>query len=588
MGLPFFFIFTILISSVQASELENLSKSREWQLLLHYKSGTSETDSPDFFLSEEGKSNPLKELEENIRAYRDKRKSGFHKEDYQCAFPARARFLEENGLVVPISIACAKYQEYLNNLEDVEVWQIFAASFPNNPASVFGHTFLRIKTKRGNLPPDLLDYGLNFAANVEPGDGTLAYAYKGLFGGYRGYYSINRYHEKVLEYAEVESRDMWEFKIELSQNEKKRFVAHLWELLNNSWFDYYFLDENCSYQLFWPLNFARPELQLIDRSALFWTPAETVRKLHDELNGFAGVKERASVKSRFNALKNSLSDKKLEQFNQLSDGQSVIEKVLDAEVIDVYLAFLEWRKSKEGKNDTSLLDRVLKHRASLAKRESPEIKPVLSNPLLAHDSRLVGINHEEKRTRFILAPFSHQIYHYDGGFIPFTEFEFFKFTGDYQHERNVFKLSQVDFFHVSALNAIDPTDKSLSWRVRISSDLRSSFVDAGTGYGFSPFTSQGILYALVKSKVHYLHRGEKRFSPGLGIESGYVLHLNRLKIRVLAEYFASEFIQEMAGKIGTGHTLTRNLLLGVEGSYIRNLKREINDRDYSLFINYSY
>ena len=69
------------------------------------------------------------------------------------------------------------------------------------------------------------------------------------------------YYRKVREYNDIESRDIWEYKLKLSEEEVSRVLLHLWEM-QRAEFDYYFLDENCSYQLLSLLDVAREDLHL--------------------------------------------------------------------------------------------------------------------------------------------------------------------------------------------------------------------------------------------------------------------------------------------------------------------------------------
>ena len=51
----------------------------------------------------------------------------------------------------------------------------------NNPASMFGHTFLRIDQRGQTQNTRILAYTINFAADV-PKDEGLAYPIRGIFG----------------------------------------------------------------------------------------------------------------------------------------------------------------------------------------------------------------------------------------------------------------------------------------------------------------------------------------------------------------------------------------------------------------------
>ncbi|PIR33921.1 MAG: hypothetical protein COV37_14480 [Bdellovibrio sp. CG11_big_fil_rev_8_21_14_0_20_39_38] len=588
MRLPFFFLISSLIFSVSASDLEDVAQSREWNLLLHYRSSKSEVDSGAFFLAPQGPVDPLAELKENIAAANDRRRVGFNKEEFECAFPARAQFLIDQRLIQKREVRCERLQKFEQQMGAMQIWMIFAASFPNNPASVFGHTFLRIKTHPEKMTPDLLDYGINFAANTPGTDGTLAYAWKGLMGGYKGYYSITPFYEKVLEYSEVESRDMWEFELPLSPMERKRFLLHLWELLNNSWFDYYFLDENCSYQLFWPINYARPSLKLIDSKAFFWTPAETVRKLFDQFNSFEKTKNRMSVKARFILQKENLESRDRESLNAIIANEKKIEDEESADVCNAYLAYLEWQKSKSGKLDQAQFDKALKARSLLPIKAPPEFETPLSNPLLAHDSRLVGLKVNKDWASVDLAPFSHHQLKRDGGFIPFSEFEFFKANIRYEYDQKKWSLNRFDYFHVSALNAVDSLDRALSWRVNIASDQRSHFVEGGAGYGFGFWNQQALAYSLLKAEVHFLNHGEKRWSPGPSLEVGLVQRFHRLKNRLKSELLYSEFIREWSSSIATGYSLNRNQVLSFEALHTYGLDKKSKSDSIVLGFEHSF
>ncbi len=65
---------------------------------------------------------------------------------------------------------------------------VFASGYVNSPASMFGHTFLRIDSSLENSP--LLSFAVNYAALTDPKDGGIAFTVKGMLGGYKGYYSV--------------------------------------------------------------------------------------------------------------------------------------------------------------------------------------------------------------------------------------------------------------------------------------------------------------------------------------------------------------------------------------------------------------
>src|SRR5262249_48813374 len=142
---------------------------------------------------------------------------------------------------------------------------IFASYYLNNPASMYGHTFLRLNKKGRSDKDRLLDYVVNFAAVTDSNNGIM-FAIRGLMGGYSGKFSTLPYYMKVQEYNNLESRDLWEYTLTFTPAELERLVRHLWEM-GSAEMDYYFFNRNCSYQLLPLLEVARPSLHVADP---FW------------------------------------------------------------------------------------------------------------------------------------------------------------------------------------------------------------------------------------------------------------------------------------------------------------------------------
>jgi len=103
---------------------------------------------------------------------------------------------------------------------------VFPTAHINSPASMYGHTFLRVSS---NHDTPLISNAINFAAKTNDTNG-LIFAYKGLFGEYEGRYSILPYYEKIKEYNNLEQRDIWEYDLDLTQEEINRLVLHTFEL----------------------------------------------------------------------------------------------------------------------------------------------------------------------------------------------------------------------------------------------------------------------------------------------------------------------------------------------------------------------
>lgn len=254
-----------------------LQDDRYWDILLFYKpesaGRTSLIDDPKFFLAPGGKRDPGAELSATLDALFD----GSLSPPARCRFPARYEWLKETLAIDPARLpdpACPKLDDALRAIAPRSASLIFASGHMNSPASMFGHTFLRLD---GAYENPLLSYAVNYAATVDRSDGGIAYAFKGIFGYYPGYYSILAYYQKVREYAGMEQRDLWEYRTNLTEAEVRRMTLHVLEM-EDIYADYYFLDENCSYDLLFLLEAARPSARLTGRSrGFFVTPIDTLR-----------------------------------------------------------------------------------------------------------------------------------------------------------------------------------------------------------------------------------------------------------------------------------------------------------------------
>ncbi|NTU73945.1 DUF4105 domain-containing protein, partial [Candidatus Roizmanbacteria bacterium] len=124
----------------------------------------------------------------------------------------------------------------------------------------------------------LLSHAVNYSAITTETFGPL-FAVKGLFGFYKGYFSILPYYGKLQEYSDIDQRDIWEYPLDLTKEETLKLLMHVYEL-DSIYSDYYFFDENCSFMLLSLLEAARPELRLSGEywgRWSFWViPADTI------------------------------------------------------------------------------------------------------------------------------------------------------------------------------------------------------------------------------------------------------------------------------------------------------------------------
>jgi len=284
----------VYLETVLAEAREKrLHEARYWQVLVHYREGAfgvkSIVDDPHFFLAEKGRTDPEAELEATIRAFFEPAED--EKEAAVCRFVARFAWIRERLDLdvsrLPVS-ACKGFDAFMEENEPKSATLAFPTSHINSPASMFGHTMLIIETKDKT---NLLAHSVSYAAETDESFGPL-FAVKGLFGLYRGYFSILPYYAKLQQYNDVDHRDIWEYRLNLSEDEIRRMMLHIWEW-ESVGCRYYFFTRNCSYLLFLLLEAARPEVDLTGTRPLWVIPLDSIRTIQE-----AGFMDKDSVSYR--------------------------------------------------------------------------------------------------------------------------------------------------------------------------------------------------------------------------------------------------------------------------------------------------
>lgn len=528
---------------IAQAHTQKLSESRYWHLLMHAPQKESEIDDPAFFLSQEGKHNLSLELESTIRHLNEdtNRTNG----SIYCRFPARRVWLEKELNVTFEAGVCSDYDALVAKMDPQKVTLVFPSAHINSPASMFGHTFLRIDS---SMESKLMSYAINYAAHTEDTNGLL-FAYKGLFGGYYGFYSMLPYYEKLKEYRDSESRDVWEYDLNLTPNEVMAMVRHIWELQHiNSW--YYFFDENCSYHMLWLTEIARPSVRLRDHFFYYVIPPDTVRAFEEE--GLVIQKHfRPSKRTKLLAYETKLSPAAIKTVKRLSDGDtdslnSLSEQerrfTLEAAAEWVEYHYIEGKISKD--IYISRYHALLSQRAALGNGEMLEV-PLKSNPDSAHRSARVSLSHEwgEKRSPWLIGwrPAFHDLSEDDTGHLSGAQIEFLDTV--FGIEKENIRLEKLTVLSLASIVPVSHFFKPFSWRMKSGWDRdyggdRLSFVTQ-VGAGASIGNEFAFGYLLSEPEVRFGFNSDigLGFSTGAGInwgsrmkthvEAGHIFYLDK-------------------------------------------------------------
>jgi hypothetical protein len=474
---------------IRRSVEQNLANQREWHLLLHYRPTLfggmiSEQDDPGFFLSPDGKTDPQAEIEATLAAFFSGQPVGRSKQPAQCAFVARYQWLKEQLQFDETRLPpehCERFDRWAAEFNTDGVSLIFPTAYMNNPASMFGHTFLRLDQRGQTEQTRLLAYTINFAAEVPP-DAGIEYVYKGLFGGYSGFFSTIPYYLKVREYRDFENRDIWEYRLNFSEPQIRRLLMHAWELGNAS-FDYYFFKENCSYHLLSLLEAAEPSLHLTDRFSYWTVPSDTLRALIDQKGLVGHVAYRPSRSTVIARKRDTLSTEEDSWLHRLIVDPAVsrsadfahLPAARQAFLLDVTSDYLLYKSEKDREQAAPLKARnqqILTARSALRIPSPPfPIQPSSGSPEQGHEKTRAGLafgwRQNELFEELNWRGAYHDLLDPEAGYTPNAQIELLGLAVRHYERRNQVRLERFTFANVLSLSPVDRLFFSPSWKVSV-------------------------------------------------------------------------------------------------------------------------
>jgi hypothetical protein len=472
----------------------------------------SEADGEPFFLAKEGKTDPAAELQATLAAFFDATPKKEELDDAQCRFPARFAYL---GAKLGVDLArlparrCARFDEFYGRVKATGVTLVFSSWYLNNPASAFGHTFLRLDqggVSRAGRDAELLDYGVDYSARVDTGN-ALFYAFKGLFGLFEGRFNHYPYYYKVREYAEYEFRDLWEYDLDLAPGEVALLVAHLWEL-GGTRFDYWYFDENCSYHVLGAVEAAAPRLDLLSHvGRILVLPSDTVKALYRNPGLVRQVQYRPSLRRQLEARLALLHGGELDLVEPVATAPSTAMAGLaperQAAILDASLDLLDLRAGKEmviGQDPAATAARqLLLERRSALRVQSPRLDlapPEREQPHLGHASSRAGAGAgwTDGAGPVLLLDGRHTLHDLGDpapGYPAYAQVEFMAWRAALAAETGRLEALDGSLVRVTSLNAVSRFDRRPSWRMRFGAEsvkdggcdrCVAAVADVGGGY----------------------------------------------------------------------------------------------------------
>lgn len=544
---------------------EDFYTTKTWSKYLFYRNSEFKIKGGRFYFSAH---KDLKaELEASLNYFQKKKKHQNGKY-YHCLFPARFLILKEHFPLSNDLEECRDFNEFKSGLDIEDIFLVFTSAYANNPASMFGHTFLRFSRKsKGRLDStkELLGYSAAFQARTNPDDNPIEYTFKGLFGGYTAYPEIKPQYVNIGIYNNGESRDLWEVKLNLTSNEKELMMAILWELSHSGAFDYYFFDENCSTFLLYIFEILRPHIDFKSLNETFVVPQTTykeVQKYFSSDQSRIRLSLGRNIESRY---LNLSSDHKKEISESLVGDLSDNHEVLDIAVD--YWKFKNYKeKTQLSQVEKQIMLQTYNKRAKLNNiTQDFDYVPSDERPELAHDKSLfsLGISNlgVSGRLRYGFHDFNDPQMGYDNkSFINFL---------DISLRQDYIKLTIGEILSLQQFNLLF---KNFSWSVgsqfeQIKGKKLSEFYGGvGLFYNFNHFK----FYSLVLlNYINYQDIVPHQFSNRTGLK----LYLNKkLRLTLNTKFYSKKMPSNL--QLALNRTLKEGDL-EVEYSRLRGLSEQV-------------
>ena len=468
-----------------------LADDPQWLALLHVEHRLtgrveSSVDSPGFLLAPAD--DPRAELHATLARFFDPAATLKDNEPPQCALRGRYLWLDRRLHFDPARLPpqpCPAYDEWRAAIDPAGVTLVFPEAYMNNPSSMFGHTLLRIDSATGK---DLLAYGSNYSADTGD-DGGIAFTFKGVLGYYDGRFSIHPYYDIIKQYGDWEQRDIWEYALTFDPDETELLLAHLWELRGVT-FDYYFFDENCSYQILVLLDAVRPDLDLQQQFRGWVVPADTVRAVADTPGLIAGAGFRPSAATRLRHAASEMPHDQNTLASAIADGKrppddpalaALPDDAARAAVLGTAFELFRYRylTDHEATPDEQRRARAILLARSQVPFEGTGLEPVPTpavRPDQGHRSNRAQLGTGVRDGHYYLEagirPSYHDLLDPGGGFTPGAAIDFMDLLVRYYTKERDVRVERFTLLDITSMSPLDAFFHPISWTVGTGLDNR--------------------------------------------------------------------------------------------------------------------
>ncbi len=567
-----------------------------WLALGHYRpkifGGYKSTiDTDNFFLSPKGKISPQDELQATINLF-----SGEKNDDKKCLFPARYKYLQQQGYSLKPFPKCKGLEEFYTDLQPAGVTLLFTDAYMNNPSSLFGHTLLRIDTQRKGT--QLLAHGANYGAFTNGKENSALFAILGLTGGYYGGFTVKPYYDVINTYNNIENRDIWELNLNFSPEELDFFVAHLWEI-GHAQSRYYFFTRNCSYILMETLDAVRPSLKLADDFPLQVIPLDTLKAVYSRKGLVKEINYRPSRQAKIAYRYTHMSDETKKAYIEVIKNQKYeMNNLREEEKSDILETAYQYVQYKYVAQDLELADyrkqsfSLLKARSN--QKEQGQIAELenAASPLDTHEPMRAtigtGIRNGKSFQEISYRPAYHSLTDNNYGFLRGAEINFLNTKLRHYDETNKTVLQEFNLVGIKSISPMNVMFKPISYTIDAKIERMMMPDNKNEGYVFKLKVGGGASYALSDNIWTYAMINNYAVYGGSLPRNQYMAVSGMLGVfadfgnwRLLGEaekiWATQKRGSAMRYKIESAYSLSKNTALATEYLYQQNYGHDIDE-----------
>lgn len=368
-------------------------------------------------------------------------------------------------------------QSTLNFIEShsfTKLYLVFAGPYPSSPTSSFGHIFILLKPK--SEKPFLLWDAIDFSADIS-NYSTLEFFYRGIFSSLEGKYKIIPFYEKLREYTFIESRPLWLFEIEMTENESFEFLAEVNSKLGKE-FKYKFSNANCASEIYRLIIDTKNQNEKISNSLVL--PNNIIKNL----NKYEGM----YIESIYEHLE------KIKNFIDVNNTNK-------SSFLQNRLTFLEWKYTQQN----ALLDsNEMAEISNLRKDIATSDKPAYNN-LIAENKDFsmhpsmntkIGFTNQSGLENFLNIGYRFGIHNFFESFSVYPKNDYLElFKIDFSFNKSKLILDNLLLFDQTSLQPISFLSSPASWKLGFGMKRKSEFKDRKLASGL--FLAYGYSFSIL-------------------------------------------------------------------------------------------